>query len=56
MITAKCPWCDEEVELRDDVKNGSEITCSGCDAELVVSRKGKKVTLEEAEEEDWEDY
>lgn len=58
MVMAICPWCDEELELKDGVKAGTEITCSGCDAELIVEREGGEIILKDREEGDveWGDY
>ena len=50
----KCPKCDADLELADDVEVGEIITCDECSAELEVKNL-EPVELDDAPEvqEDW---
>lgn len=55
-LIAKCPICDGEVTLSDDVEESEIVNCPECENRVVVgSVKKGKVVLEEAPEieEDW---
>jgi len=52
----KCPVCDGQMSINNDVEESEILTCAGCENRVVVaSIQGKKVSLEEAPEieEDW---
>lgn len=51
---AKCPVCETEVEVGENVTAGELVNCSQCGTELEVASLDP-VTLKEApqEEEDW---
>jgi alpha-aminoadipate carrier protein LysW len=53
---ARCPDCDTEIEVPDDVMKGEIISCPSCGLELEVTEiKGDSVELKELgiEGEDW---
>jgi len=53
---AKCPECDAELEVPEDVMQGEILTCPSCGLELEVRQvKGGSVELQELgiEGEDW---
>ena len=54
MPSAKCPECEGEVSLGDDVMSGEIAQCPDCGVELEVV-KTNPLTFEKApeEEEDW---
>jgi len=52
----KCPDCDAELEIPEDVIQGEILNCPGCGLELEVKqREGEFVELQELaiEGEDW---
>lgn len=56
MEKTRCPDCDEEIEIPDDVMQGEILTCPSCGLELEVRLiKGENVELSELgiEGEDW---
>jgi len=53
---ARCPDCDEELEIPEDVLQGEILTCPSCGLELEVKQiQGENVELSELgiEGEDW---
>lgn len=56
MNSAKCPDCDGELAISEDIMQGEILTCPVCGLELEVKQvKGESVELEELgiEGEDW---
>lgn len=56
METAKCPECDMELGVSDDVAAGEILTCPSCGLELEIGKiDGDSVKLRELiiEGEDW---
>ena len=56
MVSCKCPECDGDVEIPDDVMDGEIISCQDCGEEFEVSFNEKKdIKLKPAEvvAEDW---
>ncbi|MDH4221359.1 MAG: hypothetical protein OEY39_00260 [Candidatus Bathyarchaeota archaeon] len=56
MNSAKCPDCDGELAIPEDIMQGEILTCPVCGLELEVKQvKGESVELEELgiEGEDW---
>lgn len=51
MPRAKCPVCGARIEIGEDVEEGDIIECPGCGSKLVVSKKGRRISLEPLEEE-----
>lgn len=53
-MSVKCPVCDADVKLADDVMAGELLTCGDCGSELEVTSLDP-LTVEEAPEvqEDW---
>jgi alpha-aminoadipate carrier protein LysW len=52
----KCPDCDAELEIPEDVMQGEILSCPSCGLELEVTQiKGESVELKELgiEGEDW---
>lgn len=41
----KCPICDYEIDLSDDIKPGDRITCPNCFAQLAFHHHRKKTFL-----------
>jgi alpha-aminoadipate carrier protein LysW len=54
MSSVKCPVCDADVKVADDVMTGELLTCSDCGVELEVTSVSP-LAVEEAPEvqEDW---
>ena len=53
-LTAKCPECEAEITLPDDVVKGEIITCPECGIDLeVISTDPPQVAQAPEEEEDW---
>ena len=55
-MKARCPECDGEIEVYDDVINGEIVTCPECgmDFEVVIEENGEiKLVPAEVEGEDW---
>ncbi len=51
----ECPLCGALIELdEEEVEVGEEIECPECGALLVVRKRGKRIYLEPAEEEEEE--
>lgn len=56
MMSAKCPDCDSNLEISEDVVEGEILSCPCCGLELeVVKVNGDSVELQELviEGEDW---
>jgi alpha-aminoadipate carrier protein LysW len=56
MNNGKCPDCDAELEIPEDVIQGEILSCPSCGLELEVTKiKGESVELKELgiEGEDW---
>lgn len=54
-VTAVCPDCGEDIELKGKVTLGRKVTCPNCDAELEVVETSP-IELDWAEDEyDYED-
>lgn len=56
MNSAKCPDCDGELAIPEDIMQGEILSCPVCGLELEVKQvKGESVELEELgiEGEDW---
>ena len=54
--SARCPDCDAEIEVPQDVMKGEILSCPSCGLELeVTENKGDSVELKELgiEGEDW---
>ena len=53
--TAKCPKCDADLTLTDDVEVGEILTCDECGAELEVKELEPEIKLDDAPavQEDW---
>ncbi|MBW2038304.1 MAG: hypothetical protein JRI46_01710 [Deltaproteobacteria bacterium] len=45
-----CPFCDAEIPLDGDEKEGEEIYCSYCHMKLILERREKKLEAVEEEE------
>lgn len=56
MAMAKCPECEAEIQISDDIMAGEIVSCSDCGLELEVKKTEEqalelqKLTLEK---EDW---
>lgn len=52
---AKCPDCDAELEIPEDVMQGEVLSCPCCGLELEVKHNGNSLELQELriEGEDW---
>ncbi|MEM1569800.1 MAG: sulfonate ABC transporter [Candidatus Bathyarchaeia archaeon] len=58
MVKAKCPMCNEQVDLGNKPESEATIDCPYCGTTLVVRRTGRKWILEvfeEEEKEEWEE-
>ena len=56
MNNGKCPDCDAELEIPEDVMQGEILSCPSCGLELEVTKiQGESVELKELgiEGEDW---
>jgi alpha-aminoadipate carrier protein LysW len=56
MILTKCPDCEAEIEIPDDVMVGEIIECSDCGLELEVEKiEANQVEIQRLsiEKEDW---
>lgn len=55
MKKAKCPDCDAELEIPEDVMQGEVLSCPSCGLELEVKQNGNSLELQELiiEGEDW---
>ena len=56
MNNGKCPDCDAELEIPEDVMQGEILSCPSCGLELEVTQiQGESVELKELgiEGEDW---
>jgi len=55
-LEAKCPECDADLEIPEDVINGEIVSCPDCgtDFEVVIKDKGQvELKPAEIEGEDW---
>lgn len=52
MVNAKCPMCNEEVDIGNKPQPETTIDCPYCGTTLVIKRTGRKWILEVFEEEE----
>ena len=45
-----CPYCDAEIPLEGDEREGSEVYCSYCQMKLRLEERDKKLEAVEEEE------
>ncbi|MCR6624364.1 MAG: FYDLN acid domain-containing protein [archaeon YNP-LCB-024-027] len=60
MPKARCPICDEMIDLGEKPHVGDVIECPSCGVSLSIEQKGRRWSLkiveeEEEEEEEWEE-